>query len=278
MDPKYLEIITNCLSGEKTLREEGEKQLEQLATADFPTFLFNLATILANENAQTKVRQLVATYMKNSITKKEEFTQIWVQLGDEKKTDIKNLVLSTLASQYKEVRAGAAMVIAGICKVDLPLNEKWPSLISSLCQNVYNENINISLAAIESLGYVCEELSINKIDSSSVDLILTAFIQNIQQKQNQIEVIKAILKALYPTINLARKNFSLENERNVIMEAIFLVGNTFPNDDIILERLALLFIQIATIYYDDIQAYIAKIAEFSFYLVFTIINNFVNFR
>jgi hypothetical protein len=53
------------------------------------------------------------------------------------------------------------------------------------------------------------------------------------------------------------------------MEAIFLVGNTFADDDQILERIAQLFIEIASIpnYYDYIVDYVTKIAEFTFYLV-----------
>ena len=53
------------------------------------------------------------------------------------------------------------------------------------------------------------------------------------------------------------------------MEAIFLAGNTYANDDNILEKIALIFIEIASIgnYYDYISEYVNKIAEFTFYLV-----------
>jgi hypothetical protein len=53
------------------------------------------------------------------------------------------------------------------------------------------------------------------------------------------------------------------------MEAIFLAGNSYPNDDSVLEKLAQIFIEIASVsqYYDFVADYIKKIAEFSFYLV-----------
>jgi hypothetical protein len=53
------------------------------------------------------------------------------------------------------------------------------------------------------------------------------------------------------------------------MEAIFLAGNSYVDDDNILERIALIFIEIASIssYYDYIFDYVKKISEFTFYLV-----------
>ena len=59
------------------------------------------------------------------------------------------------------------------------------------------------------------------------------------------------------------------------MEAIFLSGNTYSNDDTILEKIALIFVEINSIsdYYDLISEYINKISEFTFYLVFIIKNS-----
>ncbi len=53
------------------------------------------------------------------------------------------------------------------------------------------------------------------------------------------------------------------------MEAIFLAGNTYANDDSILEKIALIFIEITSVseYYDYVSDYLKKIAEFTFYVV-----------
>ena len=57
------------------------------------------------------------------------------------------------------------------------------------------------------------------------------------------------------------------------MDAMFLAGNSFSNEDYILEKLAQIFIEIISVsnYYDYISGYVAKIAEFTFYLVSQII-------
>jgi len=204
-------ILTNALSGDKLTRQESEKKLEQLALGNFPEFLYELAKQLSDESKPVKIRQLAATYIKNSIVRSDSLREIWTnKLDSTVKDQIKRQVLSTLATNYKEVRAAAGIVIAGICKVDLPLQEKWPELISSLCQNSYHENINISLAAIESLGYVCEELTNKTIDTASIDSVLSSLISNLSTKLNSLDIVKSCLKALFHAVRLAEKNFSRE--------------------------------------------------------------------
>lgn len=213
MDIKYqniLQVLTDSLSGDKNTRIEAEKALSALATANFPEFLYKLASELSDESKPVHTRQMAATYFKNSITFNSTFQEIWKNLEASVKDEIKVLVLSTLASKFKEVRSAAGVVISGICKVDQPIAEKWPNLISSLCQNTYNPDNNIKLAAIESLGYICEEASAKTIDSTSVDNILTALIQNITSNIGEIEIVRYILKAFYHTIRIAEKNFSKE--------------------------------------------------------------------
>jgi importin subunit beta-1 len=203
------QILSNSLSSDKTIRQEAEKVLETMALANFPEFLYKLASELSDESKPAKIRQMAATLIKNSITRSENLKEYWTKAMDKDTKDkIKGLILSTLATGFKEVRAAAGIVIAGICRVDLPLNEKWPDLINSLCQNCYHENINISLAAIESLGYVCEELTLKTIDTGSVDSILSALITNLTNKVSNVEIVRACLKALFHTIRLAEKNFS----------------------------------------------------------------------
>lgn len=209
------EILNNALSGEKAIRQDAENKLSILALRNFPEFLYNLATELADEGKPVKIRQMAATYIKNSITVSSELKEIWTSKIDAAvKDQIKNLILSTLATQFKEVRAAAGLVIAGIVRVDMPLAEKWPNLVSSLCQSAYHENLNIRLAAIESLGYICEELTSKTIDPSSVDSILSALIQNLQNSITEAEVVRSALKAFFHTIKLAEKNFSRQVRKN----------------------------------------------------------------
>jgi importin subunit beta-1 len=204
----FTQIMTNALSGDKFIRQEAENTLSLLATQNFADFLFKLASELADEAQSVQNRQLAATYMKNCITKSEKLKQAWIELDTPTKDKIKLTILSCLASSVKEIRRATGSVIAGICKVDLPLSEKWPSLISSLCQNLFHENLTLRLAAAEALGYICEELTVRTIDTDTVDTILSGLIRSIGDYISIKENIMSILKALTKAVTLAVKNFS----------------------------------------------------------------------
>lgn len=267
IDPQYTLLITNALSSEKQVRESAEKALSELAVANSTLFLFNLASELADEAKQTPSRQMAAALMKNFITINEKTKQLWVNLENNSKDQIKILILSTLASEDKNVRKAAGLVIAAICKVDLPLTEKWPNLISSLCSASYNENLNIRHAAIESLGYMCEELNNKSIDADSIDAILSALIKNITEKQVNDEILFTSLNAFLHCLPLAEKNFSKLNELEIIMNALFDVCGNSMSKDFILEKVSQILIDISEIYYDYIGNFILKIAEYAFWVV-----------
>lgn len=51
------------------------------------------------------------------------------------------------------------------------------------------------------------------------------------------------------------------------MDAVILAGNTYSSNEDVLEILAKIFVEIGSYYYDTINVYLNKIAEFTFYLV-----------
>lgn len=267
LDKQYSQLFTNALSSDKQIREAAEKTLSDLASADPTKFLLNLSFELADEAKPTPGRQMAAAVMKNFITISNKTKEIWINLDSTAKDQIKNSILSTLASKEKNVRKAAGSVIAGICKVDLPLTEKWPNLISSLCSNSYNENLNIRHAAIECLGYLCEELSSKTIDSLSIDSILSALIRNITDKEINSEILYTALNAFLHCLPLAEKNFTKQNELVIIMNALFDVCSNNMSNDSILEKISQIFIDVCSVYYDYISEYIAKFAEFTFWIV-----------
>ena len=267
IDQQYSQLILNALSSNKSTREASEKQLSELALGDPSKFLFNLASELSDEDKPTHSRQMAAALMKNFITISDKPKTIWINLELNSKNQIKNLILSTLASQDKNVRKAAGLVIAGICKVDLPLTEKWPNLISSLYSNSNNENLYIRHAALETLGYLCEELTNKTIDSLSVDSILSGLITNLSDKQINSEILNTALTAFLHCLPLAEKNFSKENEIEIIMNSLFNVCQNNMDNDIVLEKISQIFIEICSLYYDYIFKFMPKISEFTFWIV-----------
>ena len=261
------QLLQMALDVNENTRNNGMNSLNALAESNISLFLQQLGTILSDESKPSNIRQLSAILIKNSLLHVETFQEIWKKkLPLEEKNKIKLLVLSTLASSKKEIRTSASTVISSISKIDSPITQTWPDLLPSLTENAFNTDINMKLSAIEALGYVCEELSIKSIDSSNVDKIMNALIQNLTNEQNPVEVVLQVLKALYYTIRLADKNFSNKNERNIIMNAIFHIGGKYETNENIIEKIAMLFIEMLSIspYYDYIEDNFTQIIKFSF--------------
>ena len=265
--PNYGQLLGMALDQNGSIRNNGMNSLNSLAESNLSLFLQQLGNILSDESKSSNIRQLAAILIKNSLLHVESFQKMWKkELSGEEKGKIKLLVLSALASAKKEIRTSASTVISSICKIDSPITQTWPDLLPSLTNNAFNENKNMKLSAIETLGYVCEELTIKSIDSSTVDSIMNALIQNLVNEKNPVEVILQVLKALYFSIKIAEKNFSNKNERNIIMNAIFQIGGKYQTNEDVLEKIAMLFIEMLSIssYYDYIEDNFNQIIKFSF--------------
>ena len=259
-----------ALDSSEAKRNTGMNSLNTLAESNLSLFLQQLGTILSDESKPSNIRQLSAILIKNSLLYAEPLREIWKnKLPVEEKNQIKLLVLSTLASSKKEIRTSASTVISTISKVDSPIVETWPDLLPSLTDNAFNTDINMKLSAIEALGYVCEELTTKSIDASNVNKIMNALIQNLTNEQNPVEVILQVLKAIYYSIKLAENNFSNEKERSIIMNAIFQIGGKYETNEDVIEKIAMLFIEMLSIsnYYDYIEDFFIQIIKFSFNIV-----------
>lgn len=255
------QILLQAQGADPNQRNIGMKALNDLAQQNLSSFLTNLGTILSNESKDSKIRQLSAILIKNSLLYSEDYRKKWkTEISKEEKDNIKLLILSTLASSQKSIRTMAGTVISSICKIDTPITETWPDLLPSLTNNAFNEDINMKLSAIETLGYVCEELNTKSIDSANVDKIMNALIQNLIKGENNKQVILQLLKALSYAIRLAQKNFENKNERNIIMNSIFQIGDKYQTDEDVIEKIAMLFIEMLSIssYYDYIEEFFCK--------------------
>jgi hypothetical protein len=98
---------------------------------------------------------------------------------------------------------------------------------------------------------------------------MNALIQNLIKAENNKQVIIQVLKALYYAIRLAQKNFENKNERNIIMNAIFHIGDKYSEDEDIIEKIGLLFIKMLSksSYYDYIEDFFMQIMKFSFGII-----------
>ena len=87
-----------------------------------------------------------------------KYIDFWVQQEAVFKQNVKTAITATLASPSKLVRSQVASLVAAIAAIEIPRGE-WTELISTLCTNSSNESLEIKLASLQTLGFICEELN-----------------------------------------------------------------------------------------------------------------------
>ncbi len=152
-------------------------------------------------------------------------------------------------------------------KTELPITEKWSSLLPILCNSNF-ENKSFYLSAIETLGFICEELSKKEISSNEVDQILSAIVMCVKNNLNELNMVIGSLKALIralPLIGLMK--MSLKQYADILMNEIFQIGQIYQSNETILELICKIFIEISENYYDTFELYHDKISSFTFVII-----------
>jgi importin subunit beta-1 len=84
-------------------------------------------------------------------------------------------MLANLASPSNILRNQVANAIAAIAKIEIPRRE-WLELIPNLCANASHENTDFKNAALQTLGYICEELRPDDVNNQLKNTIISALI------------------------------------------------------------------------------------------------------
>ena len=92
-----------------------------------------------------------------------------------------------------------ANAVAVIASIEIPRRE-WLELIPNLCNNAGNENPDYKNAALQTLGYICDELAPEDLNNELKNKIILALPSNITEKVELIKstslAVKAFLQAL----------------------------------------------------------------------------------
>ncbi len=87
-------------------------------------------------------------------------------------------MLANLASPSSIVRKQVASAIAVIASIEIPRKE-WLELIPNLCDNSVHQSIDIRNAALETLGFICEELMPEDVNDELKNKVVLALTTNI---------------------------------------------------------------------------------------------------
>ncbi|CAG8604106.1 16120_t:CDS:10 [Acaulospora morrowiae] len=270
------ELLANTLSGgrlfpfsnlyhvvnfsDQQLREDASRQLEQAQQSNYPVYVSMLCTELHNEQAASYIRNSAGLALKNSLisseaSRRNEITQRWLNMDEETRQQIKQMVLTTLGSSDQRAAATAAQVVSAISAIELPAGQ-WTDLMKNLLENVTTtDNSQLKISTLMAIGFVCESID-SEILAAQSGAILTAVVSGARKEEPNQEVRKAAIDALYNSLEFIRENFDREGERNYIMQV---VCEATQSSDVNVQVAAFeCLVRIMQIYYDKMRFYMEK--------------------
>lgn len=259
------EFLLAAQSADAKVRTEAESKLCQFGEQNVPGFLLSLSIELSNDGKPTESRRLAGILLKNSLdakeaARKEQLVQQWVAIDASFKAQIKSSLLNTLGSSVWDACHTAAQVIAKIASIEISRKE-WPELIGTLLVNMTQQDRPPSLkqATLETLGYVCEEISYRDLVQDEVNAVLTAVVQGMNATEQNSAVRLAAVRALYNALDFAQTNFENEMERDYIMKVICEAAIAKEAD--IRQAAFECLVSIASTYYEVLEPYMQAIFD-----------------
>ena len=184
---------------------------------------------------------------------------MWLNADVETKKSIKNMLMSTLASDNKKVRKGAAQAVSAIANVELPLGE-WPEIIALLSANALGENIYSKLGSLETLEFIWEELESSHLEG--IDLILSSLIPNIRCTMENEDIKLSAMKTLLQILPKWHNTFKTESECSSLIDHI-IQANKYKTPEVCTKAMECL-VKIVQEFYDHIHPHIDQLCTVSF--------------
>ncbi|PON42505.1 Importin subunit beta-1s [Parasponia andersonii] len=265
MAMEITQFLLAAQSADANVRTGAEANLRQFQEQNLSAFLLSLSFELANNDKPIESRRLAGIVLKNSLDAKDaviedRLVQKWMQIDGSIKSQIKDFLLSTLGSPVPEARHTSAQVVAKIASIEIP-QKQWPALIGTLLSNMTQREspAGVKQATLETLGYVCEEISHRDLEQAEVNNVLTAVVQGMNFSENTAEVRLAATKALYNALDFAETNFQNEMERNFIMKVV--CETTLSKEVEIRQAAFECLVSIASTYYEVLEPYMQALFE-----------------
>ena len=159
-----------------------------------------------------------------------------------------------LVSEDRQKVKAAGTCISAIATQEYHLG-MWPDLIQTLCSGADSSEVQFKYAALQTLGFVCEDLDPTEFTQNDVNSILFSLLSNINPSNDHFTEIS--LRALLRATPITPFYFQEENQRSFIMTN--LLNALKCEDEDILCLLAEILDSLAKLNYDFIGAYITQI-------------------
>ncbi|KAL3617232.1 hypothetical protein CASFOL_038979 [Castilleja foliolosa] len=249
------QVLLSAQSPDANVRNKAETTLGQLRYQNLTGFLQSLAVELSNDGKPTNTRILAGIVLKNFLDAKDYSR--WMAIDNSLKSQIKTSLLNTLGSSVREASHTAAQVVSKIASIEVPEDE-WPELFELLLANMTKPDSSAFLkqATLETLGYVCEEISREDLLDGEVEDILAAVTRGMDVSKQNTEVCVAATRALYYFLGTDHSKLSMSSYIEKVIYYAVKIKETK-----IREAVFGGLVSIASTYYEVLEPYMTTILE-----------------
>jgi len=256
-------VLHKIKSGEQGQIKQAEEQTKAWEEENLAGYAYSLALYMATTAKEADDRALCGILLRGIWWSKDPVVnaqkqQKWTKMvPPEAQQKIKEIVLACLADPIAPVGNQAAQIVARIALIELP-QRGWRDLIPILLGQIRNANApsNIKRATLETIGYICEEITPEVLSDYS-DQILTAVIHGMRPQEQDQKVKLAACNALFLALSFCQANFENPTECAIIMTAV-LNAMTVPNEEIRISAYAILT-EIAGLHYFKLSPFMDEI-------------------
>jgi hypothetical protein len=255
-------LLKDALSSDSNLIRESENKINLYATQNLGEFLYIVADVLANESEHKSIRQISATIIKNILNYNQSFKGQWLLLDENIQNKIKDRVLSTLASNEKDVRKAAALTVVGIAKIEI-INNKWNDLFDILSNTCHNENKNIRLSSLTTIGYLGQEFSLNQLNINQIGKLAGALYKILLEENDEDILQEAIISF---TLILPHLKDYFSSKENKEYRSVFIHGilKKISHENYLIRKNSFTcLIEIVKFFYDFLDEYIEELLRIS---------------
>lgn len=167
-------------------------------------------------------------------------------------------MLANLASPSSIVRTQVSNAVATIASIEIPRKE-WLELIPNLCNNAGHENLDYKNAALQTLGYICDEIAPEDINNELKNRVVLALTSNINANPDLKKSTLLAVKAFFQALPFASQNFLVHQEREFIMSKLFEAFQV-PDEDIRIIAMQTL-VEIARQEYESVEFFFDQVCQ-----------------
>ncbi|XP_015763609.1 PREDICTED: importin subunit beta-1-like isoform X2 [Acropora digitifera] len=256
-------ILEATVSPDQNELQQAQTYLEQAAQENLPQFIVALVNELADGGKSQVARMAAGLQLKNALTSKDptirmQHQQRWLTLDEQVKQHVKQRVIQTLGTETARP-AIAPQCIAAIACAEFPIGQ-WLEVIDDLYNMVIASRSTEALKeqALQTIGYICEDVDPNHILFGESRLILTAIIVEGNRRPNiKLRAANALLSSL----EILEQHFKGKADCKLIMEFVFeaIQSNETKLRVVALQNLA----KIVSLYYEHMDDYMDEALSIS---------------